>query len=123
MTGLRWGMPGKRHDDDRAAGGERRGEAELRGCVECRLLELAVAAEVKAVVEVPGLIEEGAVQPAVGIVVGIGRRVCRVALGCQNRVRVGQRAVGQGARQERVLDVVGPRENDVAVVDDGEARP
>ena len=93
----------------------------LRGRVEGRLLELAVAAEVEGVVEVARLIEEGAVQPAVGIVGRVGRRRVRVALGGQDRVGLGQAAVGQRARQERVLDVVGPGVDDVAVGDDREA--
>ena len=51
---------------------------------------------------------------------GIGRCRTRIAFGRQHRIGIGKAAVGQGARHERIFDIVGPCKDDIAVVDHGE---
>ena len=98
VIGLRWGMPGKATTTTGPP-------LSMRGYASCDAAYRAdcsnLPSPLKSIgrVEVAGLEEERAVQAAVGIVGGIGRRRAGIALGGQHRVGIGQAAVGQRAGQ------------------------
>ena len=107
VIGLRWGVPG------RATTTTGTSESQLRGRVEGRLVEHAVAVAVELRVEAREE-ELAGVQAAVGIVGRVGRRGVGVALRRQDRIGLGQAAVGGRGRKKRIFHVVGPGIDDVA---------
>ena len=82
VIGLRWGMPGKATTTtgppaaESRAGVARFGKRQLRGRVQGRLLEGAVATEIVGRVEIAGLVEEIVLfKPPLGSVIGIAGAV------------------------------------------------
>ena len=90
--------------------------------IQCRLLELAVAAAVVRDVEVRRLEEGRIVQAEVGVISGVVRqRAIRITFGREDRVGSGHTAIGKDAGQW-VLHEAGLGVNDVAIRDNLEGR-
>ncbi len=105
-----------RDDDDRPK------ERQLLRRIQCRLLELAVAAAVVGDVEVRRLEEGRIVQAEVGVIRGVvGQRAIGIAFRREDRIGSGHAAIGENAGQW-VLDEAGLGVNDVAIRDNLEGR-